>query len=196
MHSLTRVVSDEQVDYSRVSRSVSGLGDSADEYDVDYFTPQLDSRKFSHLRLDEQGSDISRPLPSVTIALETITPLEMIATLPSPTPSPSGSTDSFSIVIGMPLTTQSALATSQMMMTESPSALSLMPISLPIGVEDSLFFSFEAALGVRGGSGDGLSLGLAPTSSQAISESPASTWIPGSANPLLQLLAPHIMSMV
>lgn len=101
----------------------------------------------------------------MTIAPETTIPLEPIFTLPSPTPSTSGSANNFHVVVGAPSTTQSARATSQMVVTESPTVLPLMPISLPMGAEDSLLFSFEAALAIRMGSRDGLSSRSTPASS-------------------------------
>lgn len=199
MHSYTRVELEEQVNYYGASMSTGGLGGSIDKYNVDYFTPQPDSSKFSHLRLDELENDGDRTQLPTTYVLEATSPLEPVISLPFPTPSILGFTDSLAIVIGAPLIPQPAVVTPLVMVTKNlTTTLPLTLVPLPNIVEDSLRFSFEAASGVEGGSSEGPSSGSTPfsPSSKVADESPALAQIPSSANSLLQLLAPHIMTMV
>lgn len=100
------------------------------------------------------------------ITVPETTPLEPTVTLPSPIPSASSSADEFHVVVSTPVTIQPTIATPLVAMTWSPStALPFMPVSLPVGAEDSLLFSFEAASGIRRGSGDSPSSGSTPSSS-------------------------------
>lgn len=101
IHSSTRIESEEQVDYSGVSRSMGGLRSSTKEFDADYFMPHPSSVKTTHLILDELGSD-ERTQPSAFEMPKA--PITLESSLPSPTPATSFFEDSFPIVIGAPTT--------------------------------------------------------------------------------------------
>lgn len=103
MHSRTRIESEEQVDYSRVSGPVGGLGSSAEEFDVNYFTPHSSSVKSPNLRPDKLGSVDRTQLAAFKVP-ETPSPLE--PSLTSPTPATYYSEDSFQVVVGAPTTSQ------------------------------------------------------------------------------------------
>lgn len=197
MHFLTRIESEEQVDYSRVSGTMGGLGSFAEEFDAGYFTPHPSSVKTTHVRLDELGSD-ERTQHPVSVILEVPIPPE--PSLSSPTLSACCSEDIFPVVIGMPSTSQVAVAMPSVIMAKIPSTASLPAlVTLPNSREDSLKFSFEATSGVEEASGDGFpseSTPVGPIAPVITNSAGTSLRIPGSASSLLQLLALHIMNIV
>lgn len=140
----------------------SSLADSANDFDIDYFTPQLDSSKFFCPRLDELGTDGDRILPPASPKPEARTLLEPIVSLMSPTPI-SSSVDSFPVVVDVPSTSHPSIVSPTVAVSEDLVALPLTPTPLPAGAEDSLGFSFEAALGVGGGSSEVPSSGSTPS---------------------------------
>lgn len=195
---MTRMDSEEQVDYSGVSGSVGGLRSTVEEFDVDYFIPHPSFAKTTNPSSDElRSNDRTQLAPSkmqeAPILLEpSLSSKIQIAPAVC-------SEDSFPLVIRAPTIPQIVVTTPIAIVPLVPSTVPLVaPTTLLVGGEDSFKFSFEGASGVGEATGNG-----SPSESTlvgyvalATSTGIASHRVPSSASSLLQLLAPHILSLV
>lgn len=91
--------------------------------------------------------------PPVSEVPEAFTPLE--PNLPSPTLRFPHFEDNFSVVVGVPSSSQLTIVTPSVIVVAILSTTPPAPATLPVGGEDSLKFSCEGASSIGGSSSDG-----------------------------------------
>lgn len=152
MHSMTRMDSKDQVDYSRVSKSVDEWGSSAEEFDMDYFTPHRSSVKATKYSISWAREWWQNATPCVWSArsvhssrAELVISYSAFFIFEA----------NFLIVVRVPSSSQFAMMMPSVIVAAIPSTTPPTTTILLVGGEDLLKFSFEGASGVGGASGNG-----------------------------------------